>query len=514
MEPVPAAMTHRAVLQAMSGLLLALFVVMLSGTVVTNALPPLVVDLDGSQDQYTWVVAASLLTLTVSGPLWGKAADRASRTALLKLAIALFVVSSALAGLAPTIEALIVFRAVEGVGAAGVVALSEVVMASMVSPRQRGRYMGYFGAVGAVATIGGPLVGGLVVDAPALGWRWCFWLAIPFAVVAWILVGRTLDLAVPAARARIDWGGALLIPSGVGVLLVWITVADTGPGWVSWGSAALVLSGAALLAVAVSAERRAADPVVPPRLLRQRTFLAAVVAIAAIGVAVVGTSVFFAQYFQIARGLTPTASGMAMIPMMAALLLATTVAGRFVTRTGRLRGPLVCGAMLLVAGLALLGTIDRTTPLGLVGGYLVVMGLGVGMCVPNLLLAVQNTLRYGELGVGTATFTFFHSLGGATGVAVFGAVFGAQLTALLQDRLPRVAGGEVVTGAGAASLDLDRMSPQTRTVIEQAYADATGSMFLVGAAVAAIALVAVCCLRTTELRGTVQLVEKSGRTTG
>ncbi|WP_083289061.1 MFS transporter [Jiangella alba] len=496
-------MNHRQVLEAMSGLLLAMFVAMLSGTIVANALPRIIGDLGGNQDQYTWVVTATLLAATATTPIWGKLSDRMNKKLLVQLSITVFVIGSVLAGFSQSTEQLIGFRVLQGLGLGGLQALVQIVMASIVSPRERGRYMGYFGAVMAVATVGGPLLGGFLVDS-SLGWRWCFWVGVPFGVAALVLLQRTLKLPVLSSDTRIDYLGAMLIPGGISVLLIWVTLAGSDFAWMSWASAAFVAGGVLLIALAVLVERRAVDPVVPPRLLRQRTMILAIIASVAIGIAMFGSSVFFGQYFQISRGYSPTAAGLLTLPMIVGLLLASTITGQLVTRFGRWKRFLVLGTGLIVVGLGLLGTIDHSTSLVLIGVYMAILGVGVGSSMQNLVLAAQNGLDYRDLGAGTSTVTFFRSLGGAAGVSVLGAILATHVTDLVSDGLAGIPGaGAATQDGGSTSLDLSGLPGPVRTIVEHAYGDATALVFLISGAIALVAFVAVLFMRETTLRTTV-----------
>ncbi|WP_184825550.1 DHA2 family efflux MFS transporter permease subunit [Jiangella mangrovi] len=503
-QETASAMTHRQVLEAMSGLLLAMFVAMLSGTIVANALPRIIGDLGGNQDQYTWVVTATLLAATATTPIWGKLADRMNKKLLVQLSITVFVIGSVLAGFSQNTESLIGFRVLQGLGLGGLQALVQIVMASIVSPRERGRYMGYFGAVMAVATVGGPLLGGFLVDSELLGWRWCFWVGVPFGIAALILLQRTLKLPVLTADTKIDWLGALLIPGGISVLLIWVTLAGKNFAWMSWQSALFVAGGVLLIAFAVAVERRVQDPVVPPRLLKQRTMVLAIIASVAIGIAMFGSSVFFGQYFQISRGYSPTAAGLLTLPMIVGLLLASTITGQLVTRFGRWKRFLVAGSALIVVGLGLLGTIDHSTSLVLIGVYMAILGVGVGSSMQNLVLAAQNGLDYRDLGAGTSTVTFFRSLGGAAGVSVLGAILATHVTELISDGLASVPGaGDATQSGGSTSLDLSGLPGPVRVIVEHAYGDATALVFLIAGVIALIAFVAVLFMRETSLRTTV-----------
>src|SRR4051794_38107867 len=363
--PAPASdapMTKRETLEALSGLLLALFVGLLSSTIVSNALPTITSQLEGTQSQYTWVVTASLLAATATTPIWGKLADLFSKKMLVQAAIVVFVVGSALSGLSQTMGMLIGFRVIQGVGMGGLQSLAQVVIGAMIPPRERGKYAGYLGAVMAVATVGGPLLGGDIVDTSWLGWRWTFYVCVPVALVALVLLQKTLHLPTARQRVSIDWLGATLISAGVSVLLIWVTFAGSKFDWISWQSAVMAGGGLVALVLTVLVESRVREPIIPLPIVRDRTTALAIIASIAVGVGMFGASVFFGQYFQIAQGWSPTKAGLATIPMIAALLVSSTVSGQVITKTGKWKRFLVLGTILLVAGMGLLGTIDHQTP--------------------------------------------------------------------------------------------------------------------------------------------------------
>jgi EmrB/QacA subfamily drug resistance transporter len=327
------AMSHRQIMEALSGLLLGLFVAILSSTVVSNALPTIVADLDGSESGYTWVVTATLLATTVSTPIWGKLSDLFSKKLLIQIALVIFAVASAVAGLSQNMGILIAMRAVQGLGAGGLSALVQVIMAAMISPRERGRYSGYLGAVFALGTVTGPLIGGALTE--HLSWHWCFYVGIPFALAAILVLQKTLHLPViKHAHVRIDYLGALLLTAGVSALLVWVSLAGQQFAWGSWQTAALVGGGVVLLALMVLVESRASEPIIPLRFFRNRTVVLAALASLFVGLAMFGGTVFLAQYFQLARGASPTESGIRTLPLILGLFLSSTISGQFLSRTG------------------------------------------------------------------------------------------------------------------------------------------------------------------------------------
>jgi EmrB/QacA subfamily drug resistance transporter len=495
----PARMTHREILEALSGILLGIFVSMLATSVVSSSLPRIISDLHGSQSSFTWVVVATLLTTTVSTPIWGKLADLVDRKNLIQLALVITVLSSAAAGLSHNVEMLIAMRAFQGIGAGGLTALGTVLIADIISPRERGKYMGLMGVVMGVAMIGGPLLGGVLTDGP--GWRWNFFVGLPFAVAAIIVLQRTLHLPVLRRRSvTIDYAGALLISAGVTTLLLWVTFAGSKFDWVSWQTAVMVIGALALLTFAVWVESRAAEPIIPLRLFSNRTVVLALVASIAVGVALFGTSVFLSQYMQVARGKTPTVSGLLMIPMILGQLISSTISGRIVSRTGRYRTLMIAGATTLTIGLGLMGTIRYDTSFVLVGVYMFVLGVGVGALMQNLVLAAQNTLEIQDVGSGTATVAFFRTLGGAVGVSALGAVLGSRVTTLMGAGLTRI-GIDVsaLSGGTDAIPDVSTLPGPIRTVVEASYGQSVADLFLVAVPIALVALVAVLFLKEVPL---------------
>ncbi|MGN8244819.1 MDR family MFS transporter [Cellulomonas soli] len=492
-------MTHREVLEALSGILLGMFVSILATSLVSSSLPRIITDLGGSQSAFTWVVTATLLTTTVTTPIWGKLADLFDRKMLIQVALVLSVVSSALAGLSQTTGQLIAARAFQGIGAGGLTALATVLIADIISPRERGRYMGYTGAIMALGMIGGPLIGGVVTDGP--GWRWNFFFGLPFAVAAIVVLQRTLHLAPrPRRVVHIDYAGAGLLSAGIATLLLWITFVGDNFAWGSWQTAAMVGGALALLTLAVLVESRAAEPIIPLRLFRNRTLVLAVVASISVGIALFGTSVFLSQYMQLARGKTPTQSGLMTIPMVAGMVLASTLSGRSISRSGHYKRFMVAGAITLTAGLALMGTIHYDTEFTLVAVYMAMLGAGVGMLMQNLVLAVQNTLDVQDIGAGTATVAFFRSLGGTIGVSVLGAVLGSRVGDLIAEGLVRLGVDPSALGGGSGALpDLATLPDPVRVVVESAFGDGIAELFLLAVPVALVSLVAVCFLREVPL---------------
>jgi EmrB/QacA subfamily drug resistance transporter len=492
-------MNHRQVMESLSGILLGMFVSILATSVVSSSLPKIVSDLNGSQSSYTWVVVATLLTTTITTPIWGKLADLVDRKLLIQLALVISVLSSAAAGFSQGVGFLISMRALQGIGAGGLTALATVLIADILSPRERGKYMGLMGGIMGVGMVGGPLLGGVLTD--TLSWHWNFFVGLPFAVAAIIVLQRTLHLPKRARKVvSIDYWGAALISAGIATLLLWVTFAGTNFDWLSWQTAVMVLGALVVLAVAVVVETKVADPIIPMHLFKNRTVVLSVIASVAVGVAMFGTSVFLSQYMQVARGKTPTESGLLTVPMILGLFLSSTVAGRLITKYGRYKGFMVAGAVALTAGLALMGTIRFDTSFVLVSLYMFVMGAGVGMLMQNLVLAVQNILDVSEIGSGTATVAFFRTLGGAIGVSALGAVLGNRITAYLTDGLLAAGIDPSALGGGTSSVpDVSSIPEPVRSIVESSYGHGIADLFLYAVPLGVVALIAVLFLQEVPL---------------
>jgi EmrB/QacA subfamily drug resistance transporter len=502
------AMSHREILEALSGLLLVLFVAMSSATIVSTALPKIIGSLNGSQTQYTWVVTASLLTATATTPIWGKLADLYSKKLLVQLAIVLFIVGSIVAGFSQSAGQLIAARAFQGIGMGGVQALVQVAIAAMIPPRERGRYNGYLGGVLALATVGGPLLGGVIVDTSWLGWRWCFFIGAPIAVIALVVLQRTLHLAtIRRDNVKIDYAGASLIAAGVSVLLIWVSFVDSSFDWISWQTGVMVGAGVVLLAIAVWVESRAAEPVVPLQIIRQRTTALSILASLAVGMAMFGGSVFLGQYFQIGRGYSPTEAGLLTIPLMAGVLVSSTISGRMISNSGKIKPYIVTGTIVLVAGFAALSVIDHETPLWYVGVGMALVGIGVGMSMQNLVLAVQNTVALKDIGAASSTVAFFRSLGGTIGVSVLGAVLAHRVTNQITTDLAAQGVPAGSGGGDTSSLNLAELPAAVQHIVRAAYGDATGHIFLISAIIAVVGVIAALLFKQITLRTTIDLAK-------
>ncbi|MEU6661745.1 MFS transporter [Streptomyces sp. NPDC046821] len=499
-----APMTHRQIMEALSGLLLGMFAAIISSTVVSNALPKIISDLGGGQSAYTWVVTASLLAMTATTPLWGKMADLVSKKALVQIALIVYVLGSVVAGLAQNPGMLISARVIQGIGAGGLSALAQIIMAAMISPRERGRYSGYLGATFAVATVGGPLIGGVITDTSWLGWRYCLYVGVPFALIALVVLQKTLHLPVVKRKVKVDWAGAFFVTAAVCLLLVWVTFADDKYNWLSWQTYSMVGGALVLALIFLFVESKASEPIIPLRLFRNRTISLASVASLFVGVAMFSGTVFFSQYFQLARGKTPTMSGVMTIPMIAGLFVSSTLSGQIITKTGKWKAWLVAGGALLTAGLGLLGTMRYDTPYWHLAIFMALMGLGIGMMMQNLVLSTQNQVAPQDLGSASSVVTFFRSLGGAIGVSALGSVMTTRIAHHAKDGIKSLAPQDQLAAAKAAGggsiPDMELLPTPIRHWLESAYGHGIADIFLYVAPVAFLAFLVTLFIKEVPLR--------------
>ncbi len=453
-----------------AGLLLAMLLASLDQTIVATALPTIVRDL-GGLDQLSWVVTAYLLGATVTMPLWGRASDLYGRKPLFLAAIGVFLTGSALSGAAQDLTQLIAFRALQGLGAGGLMTLAMAIVAEIVSPRERGRYQGYIQMVFVIASVAGPLLGGVFAD--HLSWRWVFYVNLPIGAATVALIVSALHLPVERKPVRIDALGAALLAGGLTCLLLVTTWGGRQYAWDSGEIAGLAAGAVALLALFVAQERRAAEPILPLRLFRRPVFVIVSAALFLTTLAFFAVIVYMPVYLQVATGASATGSGLLLLPLMLAATGTTAVAGRVISRTGRYKAFPVAGLALMAVGLALLSGIGADTAYGEVAALLVLFGLGFGMVSQVLTIAIQNAVERSELGITTASANLFRSLGGSVGVAVFGAIFASKL-------------------AGPAD--------PARGVSPEAVATALHTVFLAAAPVAALGALVVLTLKEVPLR--------------
>ncbi|SEG30706.1 drug resistance transporter, EmrB/QacA subfamily [Thermomonospora echinospora] len=496
--------THRQVLEILSGLIMAMLTAMISTSVIATALPTIIGEL-GGQEQLAWVASAPLLTMTVATPLWGRLSDLFGRKAMFQAAVVLFAVSSLAAGFSQDIGGLIAARAVQGLGAGGVLSLTQIILGDVVPPRERGRYSGYLGAAYGVSMVAGPLVGGFLVDTPGLGWRWCFFVSVPLAVVASLIIWKVLRLPRPgrnAPRPKIDWFGAVTITGGATAIMLLLSLGGKEFAWHSPWTYGLVALGVLLLVLAVVAERRAAAPILPPRLFGDRTFVLSAASLLLVGVVMFGALIFLPQYLQLVRGMSPTASGLMTLPLVIGQMLASTLCGQFITRTGRWKAYPVAGLALLTLGMFLLSRLHVDSPLVLIGVDCAVIGVGLGMSMQILVLATQNAVPHADMAAATSGVSFFRSLGGAVGVAALGAVLTSRLATELTERL-RAAHLPVPNGAGSelgTPEEIHDLPEPFQGLLLESFTDALQTAFLVCVPLALVALAGALALRELPLR--------------
>ncbi|WP_328771986.1 MDR family MFS transporter [Streptomyces sp. NBC_00286] len=490
------------VLVSIGALLLGMLLAALDQTIVSTALPTIVSEL-GGLDHLSWVVTAYLLAATAATPLWGKLGDQYGRKKLFQTAIVIFLIGSALCGMAQNMPQLIGFRALQGLGGGGLMVLSMAIVGDLVPPRERGKYQGLFGAVFGATSVLGPLLGGLFTE--HLSWRWVFYVNLPVGVVALAVIATVLRIPVRTTRHTIDYLGTFLIASVAACLVLVASLGGTTWGWASPQIIGLAVLAVVLAVAFVSVERRAAEPVLPLKLFRIRTFTLSAAISLIVGFAMFGAMTYLPTFLQVVQGVSPTMSGVHMLPMVAGLLLASTVSGQIVSRTGRWKVFPIAGTGVTTLGLLLLHQLDENSSTGEMSAYFAVFGLGLGLVMQVLVLIVQNAVSYEDLGVATSGATFFRSIGAAFGVAIFGTIFASRLA----DELTAALGGrQLPPGIGPDSLESDprgiaELPSALRLSAVQSYASAITDVFLYAAPVAVLGFVLAWFLREDKLRGSV-----------
>jgi len=504
-RPSEPPVSKRELYTVFAGLMLALTLASLDQNIVSTALPRIVSDLGGLA-HLSWVVTAFMVTSTISAPLYGKLSDMYGRKPLYFAAILIFLLGSILCGLAQTMVQLIIFRAVQGLGAGGLITLAQTTVGDLIAPRERGRYQGLFGAVFGTCSVAGPLLGGVITD--ALSWRWIFYVNLPVGAAALFLIAIGLRHHTKAVKHQIDYAGAALLTGGTACLLLFLSWGGAVYPWLSPVSLTLISAAVLFYGLLIVQERCAAEPILPPLLFHNRVFVVAVSVVGLNAMALFGSLVFLPLFFQLVLGASPSRAGLMMAPMMGGVIVSSVTGGRLIARTGRYKiFPVIGLAVGTISFLTLAWAALNSAGLPVIETALVGLGCGLGLVMPNLTVAMQNSVERAHLGVATSVTAFIRSLGGALGVAVAGAVVAVRLHHLLP------ASWTQSTHAGNNLLELGvqqiaKIPPEQHVVLLNAYRHAIATTFLTGAGIAALAFIIVLSLPERPLRSAVKAAEE------
>ncbi len=483
-----------------AGLLLVMLLAALDQTIVATALPTIVGDF-GGLSHISWVVTAYLLAQTAVTPLYGKLGDMYGRKIVLQAGLIVFLLGSALCGLSQSLDQLIVFRALQGLGGGGLMVSAQAAIGDVVPPRERGRYTGLFGGVFGLASIAGPLLGGFLTG--HLSWRWIFYVNLPLGVLALFVLGATLPAVAQRVHHKVDYLGTALLAGGISAIVLATSLGGNSYAWGSPFIVGLGILGVLLLTAFPFAERSAAEPVLPLRLLANPVFSVTSAVGFVVGFALFGAVTYLPLFLQVVKGATPTGSGLQLVPLMGGLLVTSIVSGQIITRTGRYKPFPIAGTAVMAIGLYMLSTLDPTSSRSAIFLYMFVLGLGLGMVMQVLVLAVQNAVDYSDLGVATSGATLFRSIGGALGTAVLGAIFSNRLATELRSVFPAGAAGHAGTGAQVSPKAIAHLPPTLRSGYLHAFTNSLSTVFLVACAFALVAFALSWFIRQLPLRETV-----------
>ncbi|MGA8995735.1 MAG: MDR family MFS transporter [Nocardioidaceae bacterium] len=494
-------LSHRQILVVMGGLMTGMFLAALDQSIVGTALPRITSEL-GGLDKLSWVVTAYMLAATASTPLWGKISDLYGRRLLFQIAIVTFVVGSLLSGFSQDIEQLIGFRAVQGLGGGGLMALALAVIGDVIPPRERGRYQGYFAAVFGTSSVLGPVMGGFFADGP--GWQWIFFMNVPIGLVALVVTSAALQMPHVRREHTIDYLGAALVVASVSSILLYTAWAGPDHGWGSGLGLGLLVAGVVLAVAFVAVELRADEPILPMRLFRSSIFAIANLFGFLIGVAMFGSMIFLPVYLQVVDGMSPTRSGLALLPMVVGIFSTSITAGQLMSRTGRYKVFPILGAGTVIVALLLLSRLDADTPYWFAGLAMYVMGAGLGFTMQVLITVVQNSVDRSDIGVATSSVTFFRQMGGSFGTAMFGAILSSRLAVHLADALrdapATVAAQAAKTGDVTGNVQAIRALPApVRELVTGAFSQSLHDTFLSAVPLVAVALVVAFFLKEKPL---------------
>jgi EmrB/QacA subfamily drug resistance transporter len=506
-------MTHKQIVAVMFGLMTGLLLAALDQSIVSTALKTITVDL-GGLNHYTWVVTAYLLTSTASTPLYGKISDLYGRRQVFQFAIIVFLIGSFASGIAHNMTQLIAFRALQGLGAGGLMSLTFVIIGDVVSPRERGRYQGYFGAVWGLATVAGPLLGGFFSDHNKVlgitGWRWIFYLNLPLGIIALVITSAVLHIPKVRREHKIDYLGAFLLIVAVSALLMGISVYAPENGWLTTKTLIWIGAGLLLFAIFIWNQAKATEPILPLRLFKNHTFNITSLLGFLVGAAMFGAIVMLPLYFQLVKHNSATLSGLKLLPLMFGIVSMSIFSGKWITKHGKYKMFPVIGMVLMTAALLLMVTLSETTPYWHIVIFAAMLGMGLGFCLQNLVIALQNSLDVKDMGVGTALNTFWRSIGGTLGVAIFGSIYASKLTAYIGSGVKHLAATNPAALAGATPQAFAQLknnpavmkafTPELQATVIHSYVQSFHVIFYAAAPVTAIGFLVALALKATPLK--------------
>lgn len=505
--------SHREIMIILSGLMTGMLLAALDQTIVSTALKSIVEDFNGL-DHYTWVVTAYLLTSTASTPLYGKISDLYGRRIVFQFAIVTFLLGSLAAGASQNMTQLIATRAVQGLGAGGLMALTFVIIGDIVPPRERGRYQGYFGAVWGLSSVAGPLLGGFFSDHHKIlgitGWRWIFYINIPFAIAALTITSAVLHIPKVKREHKIDYLGALLLVGAVVTTLLAISIYGPQDGWSDSRTIGFLVAGVVLTAIFLFWESKAVEPILPPYLFKNHTFSVTSVLGFIIGAGMFGAIVMLPLYMQVVKGYSATSAGMKLIPLMLGIVTTSIISGKLITKHGHYKRYPIAGTALMALGILAMTRLQIDTPYWQLSIYAIMVGAGLGLSMQTIVIALQNAVEFKDMGVATSSNTFFRSLGSVFGTAIFGTILTNRLAHYLAQNFADLAAKNPTAIASFDPKQLDgiqnntsvlqTLPPVIKTTALNAFVDSFHVVFLVAAPVVGVGLLFALILRETPLR--------------